>query len=213
MSIQGLQLEVTVVGCTRLKDTEWISRQDPYVFIEYGNTRFRTRTSTDGGKNPVFQEKFSYTLIEGIRELSVSVWNSNTLTTDDFIGSGKIQLHKALSQGYEDNTWSIQSKHGRYAGDVRLMLHCPQLNRPAVANNANTMCTTPLYPAPPSQPHYPSFPPNPTAPFPSSVYPSPPVGSYPPQHAYPTPTYPPQTYPSYPATYTGVLYPPHPPTY
>ncbi|KAL1564491.1 elicitor-responsive protein 3 [Salvia divinorum] len=92
MSVSGIQgqlLEVTVVGCNKLKDTEWISRQDPYVFLEYGTNKFRTRTCTDGGKNPIFQEKFVFTLIEGLRELSVAVWNSNTLTFDDFIGTGK----------------------------------------------------------------------------------------------------------------------------
>ncbi|PIA27147.1 hypothetical protein AQUCO_08300084v1 [Aquilegia coerulea] len=44
--IQGQLLEVTVVSCNKLKDTEWISRQDPYVCIEYGSTKFRTRTCT-----------------------------------------------------------------------------------------------------------------------------------------------------------------------
>lgn len=35
-----------VVSCSKLKDTEWISRQDPYVCVEYGSTKFRTRTCT-----------------------------------------------------------------------------------------------------------------------------------------------------------------------
>lgn len=35
-----------VVGCLNLKDKEWISRQDPYVCVEYAATRFRTRTCT-----------------------------------------------------------------------------------------------------------------------------------------------------------------------
>ncbi|RVW49624.1 hypothetical protein CK203_076788 [Vitis vinifera] len=116
MSISGIQgqlLEVTVVGCNKLKDTEWISRQDPYVCLEYGSTKFRTRTCTDGGKNPTFQEKFVFTLIEGLREVNAVVWNSNTLTYDDFIGSGKIQLQKVLSQGYDDTAWPLQTKTGR----------------------------------------------------------------------------------------------------
>lgn len=43
----------------------------------------------DGGKNPIFQEKFVFTLIEGLKEMNAVVWNSNTLSFDDFIGSGK----------------------------------------------------------------------------------------------------------------------------
>jgi Ca2+-dependent lipid-binding protein len=43
----------------------------------------------DGGRNPTFDEKFHIPLIEGLRELTVTVWNSNTLTHDDFIGNGR----------------------------------------------------------------------------------------------------------------------------
>lgn len=42
---------------------------------------------SDGGKNAVFQEKFMFTLLEGLRDIKVAVWNSNTLSTDDFIGN------------------------------------------------------------------------------------------------------------------------------
>lgn len=41
-----LILYAAVVGCSKLKDTEWISRQDPYVCLEYASTKFRTRTCT-----------------------------------------------------------------------------------------------------------------------------------------------------------------------
>ncbi|XP_057497067.1 elicitor-responsive protein 1-like [Actinidia eriantha] len=119
MSITGIHghlLEVTVVGPHKLKDTEWISRQDPYVLLEYGGTKFHTRTCTDGGKNPTFQEKFTFSLIEGLREL-------NVVTSDDFITSRKIQLDKVLSEGYDDCSWPLQTKTGRHAGEVRLILH------------------------------------------------------------------------------------------
>lgn len=121
-----------------MDDKEWISRQDPYVCLEYGSSKCRTKTCTgtylylyiyntdpcfvvayvlyklllnfwisfqllrnilwvwfppikllDGGKNPTFQEKFVLPLIEGLRELNVVVWNSHTLTPDEFIGSGR----------------------------------------------------------------------------------------------------------------------------
>lgn len=49
-------------------------------------------SGVDGGKSPIFQEKFLFNLIEGLREINVAVWNSNTLTFDDFIGSGKYVL-------------------------------------------------------------------------------------------------------------------------
>ncbi|EAZ37762.1 hypothetical protein OsJ_22100 [Oryza sativa Japonica Group] len=46
MSIQGQILEVRVTGCRKLRDTEFFTRQDPYVCIEYATNKFRTRTCT-----------------------------------------------------------------------------------------------------------------------------------------------------------------------
>ncbi|CAK7329935.1 unnamed protein product [Dovyalis caffra] len=239
MSVSGIQgqlLEVTVVGCTKLKDTEWISRQDPYVCVEYGSNKSRTRTCTDGGKNPTFQEKFVFTLIEGLREISVAVWNSNTLTFDDFIGSGKIQLHKVLSQGFDDTTWPLQSKTGRHAGEVRLIMHYANANKaatsyaPSAPPYAAPFPQGSVYSAPPpahgnpyAQPPtaypasspYPSYPPS--SAYPPSAYSQPPPSAYPPApypapSAYPPPPYPPppQASPYYPPGPFPGIYPPPP---
>ncbi|KAL5072438.1 hypothetical protein RYX36_011422, partial [Vicia faba] len=54
-------------------------------------------------------------LIEGLREFTVVVWNSNILTFDGFIGTGKVQLNKVLSQGFDDSSWPLQTKSGRHA--------------------------------------------------------------------------------------------------
>ncbi|XP_030523018.1 protein SRC2 homolog [Rhodamnia argentea] len=227
-SIQGQLLEVTVVGCNKLKDTEWISRQDPYVCVEYGSSKFRTRTCTDGGKNPTFQEKFVFTLIEGLRELNVAVWNSNTVTFDDFIGSGKIQLQKVLSQGFDDTAWPLQTKTGRYAGEARLILHYANAikqgmsSAPSAPPYVSSAPQVPLY-APPlpsappygapaaaypaTAPAYPSYPPilmaYPSHPPNPAAYPPPPHFS-PPPSAYPHPAYPP------PSAYPPPPYPPPP---
>uniref|UniRef100_A0A1D1XZT6 Protein lifeguard 1 n=1 Tax=Anthurium amnicola TaxID=1678845 RepID=A0A1D1XZT6_9ARAE len=236
MSIQGHLLEVTVVGCNRLRDTEWISRQDPYVCLEYASTKFRTRTCTDGGKNPTFQEKFVFNLIEGLREISVAVWNSNTLTFDDFIGSGRVQLHKVLSQGYDDTPWTIQGKSGKYAGEITLIMHYSNVQN----SGKSYVPTAPPYAAaaPPQAPAFPYAQPYPTpayAPPPAAYHPAP-AGyppaptpsypSYPPAAPYPAspylaapPAYPPQGYPPapYPApaaqTYPPPTYPPAPGNY
>ncbi|PWA62561.1 elicitor-responsive protein 3 [Artemisia annua] len=95
-----------MVGCKKLKDTEWISRQDPYVFLNYWVF------ITDGDTKPTFQEKFVYSLIQVLRELNIVVWHSNTLQHDDFIGSGRVQLAKVLSFGYDDSFWPLQTKSG-----------------------------------------------------------------------------------------------------
>lgn len=72
-----------------------VFRLSNFLFVNFGEIGVEFCTVLfveiiDGGKNPTFQEKFTFTLIEGLRELNVFVWNSNTLTYDDFIGSGKL---------------------------------------------------------------------------------------------------------------------------
>ncbi|KAL2477281.1 Calcium-dependent lipid-binding (CaLB domain) family protein [Forsythia ovata] len=228
--IQGQLIEITVVSCTKLKDTEWISRQDPYVCLEYASTKYRTRTCTDGGKNPTFQEKFVFTLIEGLPELNVVVWNSNTLTYDDFIGSGKVQLRKVLSQGYDDSSWPLQDKKGRHAGEVRLIMHYSNANKPVTSYapsappfGAAPVPQVPIFSTPPSAVSYnpsvngysapspyPSYPPTssgyPPSPYHSQQATFPP--SYPPHSGYPPSPYPPP--PQNPHYYPPGSYPPPP---
>ncbi|CAN1192453.1 Elicitor-responsive protein 3 [Linum perenne] len=221
--IQGQVLEVSVIGCKKLKDTEWLTRQDPYVCVEYGSNKSRTRTCTDGGRNPSFQEKFVFTLIDGLRELSVVVWNSNTLTYDDFIGNGKVQLEKVLTEGYDDSNWPLQTKTGKYAGELRLIMHyanarkhdtsyalsaSPPTYPPQVPQyySAPPPANTPLYPNPYSYSYAPS-PSTTCAPPTSDPYPS---FSQSPFPLLPTPycpsPFPPQSS-SYPPSSNGQYYP------
>ena len=55
--------------------------------MSYADFVFCVCVFIDGHNTPVFQEKFVFSLIKGLREISVAVWNNNT--EDDFIGSGK----------------------------------------------------------------------------------------------------------------------------
>ncbi|KAG0473419.1 hypothetical protein HPP92_015276 [Vanilla planifolia] len=202
MSIQGQLLDVTVVGCSKLKDTEWISRQDPYVFLEYATTKFRTRTCTDGGKHPTFQEKTVIPLIEGLREISVSIWNSNTITDDDFIGSGRIQLQKVLAHGYDDSSWALQSKSGKFAGEVKLIMHFAGAHQQHPGHNPHNV----------PESRYPVHPRMPTAPPPAAYYtqmqyPSMAAAYYAPDRSlHPPSSYPSSTNPS--STYPPATYPP-----
>ncbi|KAJ1703633.1 hypothetical protein LUZ63_003412 [Rhynchospora breviuscula] len=203
--IQGQLLDVTVVACNKLRDTELFSRQDPYVCLEYANSKFRTRTCTDGGRNPTFQEKFQIPLIEGLRELNVSVWNSNTFSHDDFIGHGRIQLHKVLSQGYDDSSWPIQTRNLKAAGEVKLIMHffgASQKHKPSASTPYGQPSASPYGPPPYGQPPPPSaYPPAGGYPYPAppSCPPSYPGAGYPPPpmtNPYPPTTYPPAPYPS-----------------
>ncbi|KAJ3687355.1 hypothetical protein LUZ61_016519 [Rhynchospora tenuis] len=199
--IQGQVLHVTVVSGRKLRDTEMFTEQDPYVCLEYANSRLRT----NGGRNPVFGEKFQIPLVEGLTDLNIVVWNSNTLRQDDFIGSGRVQLQKVLLQGYDDSSWPIQTRNLKPAGQVQLVMQLsgtskkqkpsastphaptaapygppPPLGYPPVAVNIYPS-VQPTYPGaghpPPATPYQPYG--QPYAPPPAGHYYPPPAGSYP----------------------------------
>ncbi|WZY86336.1 hypothetical protein YC2023_032720 [Brassica napus] len=225
--IQGQILEVTVVGCQKLKDTEWFSRQDPYVVLEYSGTRHRTRTCTDGGKNAVFQEKFMFTLLEGLRDLKVAVWNSNTLSTDDFIGNatydsvaeGSFSRIRRLYLDSSDQNWQVASlvftsfadfcfEDIIFAGEVRLILHyagAKKQNYGSAPSAPPYAPQVPQYSAPPAPSPYSSPPYAGPSPYPQGQY-SQPQSAYPPVSAYPPQ---PSAYPPPPST----AYPPAPSAY
>ncbi|KAF3795842.1 hypothetical protein EJ110_NYTH02888 [Nymphaea thermarum] len=177
-------------------------------------TMFFPLIAADGGKNPTFQEKFVFTLIEGRLEINVNVWNSNTFSVDDHIVSGKSSvkdkmIHPGLSSAKEE-------------GEVKLIMHYKNLtkhpNTRAMPFSSYPPPSGPpqSYPAAYAQPppcaypslsccpyHTPPMPPYHPPPVPMSSYPPAP---YPPQPVvYPPPPYPPTTYP--PATYPPAPYP------
>ncbi|XP_072994847.1 elicitor-responsive protein 3-like [Typha latifolia] len=121
--IQNQTLEVRVLGCNMLRNTEYFTTQDPYVILEYGGTKYRTRTCTDGGRNPSFNDRFLIRLIEGLLEMNIYVWNSNTFMSDTFIGSGRVQLQTVIDVGYSGDPCMLQTTSERYAGQVNLIMH------------------------------------------------------------------------------------------
>ncbi|XP_073274798.1 elicitor-responsive protein 3-like isoform X2 [Primulina huaijiensis] len=208
MSVSGIHgqlLEITVVGCNKLRNTEWISRQDPYVCLDYASSKHRTRTCYGGGKNPTFQDKFDITLIEGLLDINITVWNSNKLTFDDFIGNGEVPFQGVLCQGYVDSCWPLQDRKGRNAGEVRLVMHYPNAKKltttygPSAPQYAATPLHPALYSAPPRLSSHPlvmaNYPPPVPPPCPQPLYyhqPSPYHPAYQASPSYPQqPAYPP----------------------
>ncbi|GFY89575.1 calcium-dependent lipid-binding (CaLB domain) family protein [Actinidia rufa] len=200
MSITGIQgqlLEITVVGCNKLKDTEWISRQDPYVCLDYGGTKYRTRTCTDGGKNPTFQEKFTFTLIEGLPELGLVVWNSNTVNYDDFIGSGKSAGEVKLIMHYANANAKAKAKAKANVSSIFSAFnalsqlyaepsvpHGHLYSTPPPASAASYPSLIAAYPTPSPYPSYPHHTPHSSGYPPAPYHPPPQPSAYPPQ--YPT---------------------------
>ncbi|KAI6689060.1 hypothetical protein NL676_025888 [Syzygium grande] len=179
-------------------------------------------------------------LISGIQGLPLEVTGRVRFSvTIVRLLSALIQLHKVLSQGYDDTAWPIQDKCGRYSGEVRLILYYSATNQsktkatpsaPPCGIQSPTMPGILPYPQTTASPYstpspytaVPAYPPASTTYLPSAYPPPPTYSAYPPSSSMypPPPAYlpPPAGYPTFaPAGYPP-QYPPcapagYPPQY
>lgn len=114
-------LEVTVLQAEGLHDVETFGRQDPYCVVVCGAQKFRTKTATDGGTNPRFNERLTMN-IGNEQELNVQIMDSNTLMSDSLIGSCKVPLARAFQIGYDDTPAAVLNPKGKPRGTLRVLV-------------------------------------------------------------------------------------------
>jgi len=134
-SLNGV-LEVTVHGCSNLKNISYFTKLHPYVGLNYVGLEFRTTTHRGGGLNPRYDQKFYFRLIEDVDQLDVEVYSRSTVTSDSFIGSGRVYLGTVLSTGYDETSWPIVDKRNKYAGEVRLTMLLLRSQQPRITESA-----------------------------------------------------------------------------
>ena len=115
------QLEVTVLAGYNLKNAETFTKQDPYIVLQLGNARYRGKTCNNGGTNPTWNERFHFTTTNEL-DLALVVWNSNSITSDDCLGSCRISLTKVYEQKADDVRVPVQDPSGKSAGELHVIM-------------------------------------------------------------------------------------------
>ena len=82
-----------IVQCTNLKAMDADGFSDPYVKINLGKQRFKSKVKYRT-LNPVFKESFSLKLNGTDSAVNVTVWDRDSYKRNDFIGSSKVELMK-----------------------------------------------------------------------------------------------------------------------
>ena len=198
-------LIVRPVCAKLLRDTDFISRMDPYCEIVLGGQRQRTATASEAGKSPVWHDSlvFKRTVEDMIQ---IRVFDYDTNSRDDLIAEGNVPVARVLSvPSWED--WVELFFRGKKAGDIRIGLSF--MVDPAYAGtgyaqpyqSANVYggqyAPPPVYMPPQgyadpmgysAPPLYQQPPPMYQQPPP--MYQGPPPPAYPPGYTYPDPNYP-----------------------
>uniref|UniRef100_A0A7S2QT99 C2 domain-containing protein n=1 Tax=Chlamydomonas chlamydogama TaxID=225041 RepID=A0A7S2QT99_9CHLO len=213
MALDAGELTLTLEYGQNLKDQDWFGRQDPYCIVKCGTQTFKSRTCTDGGKNPVWNETFRFNVINE-NDISITCMDEDTLSRDDLIGQGTFTLAKVRERGTDRLQVPMLTKKNKQHGFISINLtYTP--NTTLRPQQAYAPYVHPAY-GPVSAPY--GVPPPAYAPAPSAYFAPPAFAPAPSAHfAPPAPAYAPAPsahYPSAaPAPAPAPVYYPAPPAY
>ncbi len=177
---------------------------DPYAVITCGGQRFRTKTHTDGGRHPVWNQSFQFNVINE-NTVGVELYDSDTFSRDDKIGSCTVDLSRARMSGSDSQQAAVRTSKGKQHGFVSVRI--------AFKPNQPVQAAAPAHPAPAAVLPYGAPPPYGYAPAPSFAPYGPPPPAFAPQPSYhyqPSFQQPPAPYGQPPAPYGQPSYPPAP---
>jgi Ca2+-dependent lipid-binding protein len=98
------------------RDIDAIGKMDPYIKIEVNNQIYKTDVCHNGGKNPKWDDSFSFPL-GGDGSVKVSVWEKDTFSKDDLIGDATLNVFQLGSLGNQVEWFDI-FYNGTVAGKV-----------------------------------------------------------------------------------------------
>jgi Ca2+-dependent lipid-binding protein len=114
-------MAVTLDYAKGLRDCDWFGKQDPYVVIKCGGQQFRSRTATDGGKNPVWGETFRFNVINE-NTAEIRILDEDNLCRDDLIGECLVSFSKARESGKDDLQVPVISKKQKQRGFISVKI-------------------------------------------------------------------------------------------
>eukprot|EP00271_Cylindrocystis_brebissonii_P000984 TRINITY_DN1119_c0_g3_i1.p2 TRINITY_DN1119_c0_g3~~TRINITY_DN1119_c0_g3_i1.p2 ORF type:complete len:143 (-),score=15.20 TRINITY_DN1119_c0_g3_i1:748-1176(-) len=119
------ELFISVIGADDLYNTEFLTRQDPFVIVTYGGHEVhRTKVAEDQGVNPAWNDKFCLKMIPNTFDIRFMVWNKNHITGDAEIGATQVHFAKALTTGLEDFSATV-FHNDKPKGKLRLIFDYP----------------------------------------------------------------------------------------
>ncbi|KAL8546827.1 hypothetical protein ACS0TY_006518 [Phlomoides rotata] len=107
-------INVNIVRGTDLAVRDMVS-SDPYVILTLGNQSVKTRVIKNN-LNPVWNERLMLSIPEDIPPLKLLVYDKDTFSTDDFMGSAEIDIQPLLSaaKASEDSSVSEPMQLGNW---------------------------------------------------------------------------------------------------
>ncbi|KAJ3680340.1 hypothetical protein LUZ60_016618 [Juncus effusus] len=124
-------LEVLLVGAKGLENADFLCNMDPYAILICRTQEQRSSVAAGKGSEPEWNETFVFTTSDNVSELIIKLMDSDTGSSDDFVGEASINLEAVYVEGSVPPTVYNVVKDGEYKGEIKLGLtFTPEGNRP-----------------------------------------------------------------------------------
>lgn len=94
-------------------------KADPYAKMRIGTQEFATKPNPGGGKNPVWNEEFSFD-ISNEKEMEVELLDKETVGNDKFMGRCKVSIIEWIANGRFEGDLDLQDKMNKPVGKVTI---------------------------------------------------------------------------------------------
>jgi Ca2+-binding EF-hand superfamily protein len=94
-------------------------KADPYCTIRIGIQEFSTKPVVGGGKNPIWNEQFTFD-IANEKSLDVEVLDKETVGNDKFMGRCQVSIMEWIAQGKFEGDLELLDKAGKSVGKVTI---------------------------------------------------------------------------------------------
>ncbi|CCO16430.1 predicted protein [Bathycoccus prasinos] len=121
-SKQGI-LEITIVSASKLKNTAYLGKMDPYCVVFFLGEKTRTKTVKNGGSNPVWEESYKCKTSSDITDQTIKLMikNENRMLSDEIIGVSEMSLGDCFRLGKDTiDAPVLSAKTRERVGDVRV---------------------------------------------------------------------------------------------
>lgn len=108
-------------------------KADPYAKLRLGTQEFSTKPNPGGGKNPIWNEEFSFD-VSNEKELEIEVLDKETVGNDKFMGRCKVSIMEWIANGRFEGDLDLQDKSAKPVGRVTVAVRFERPNAGALRN-------------------------------------------------------------------------------
>lgn len=106
-------------------------KADPYAKLRIGTQEFSTKPNPGGGKNPVWNEEFTFD-ISNEKDMEIELLDKETVGNDKFMGRCKVSIIEWIANGRFEGDLDLQDKMNKPVGKVTISA---KFERPTVGGD------------------------------------------------------------------------------